>query len=901
MRIYGLIYIASAYFLGAVLPASASTLAIPKFYQEKCSSCHSVPAGTLTPMNFVTPSQMPNWDKKLDSATNLISFLQNSNFSSSMKAAGDDLVSLGTSDTTAETLRLFLLSTRDAIVTKDGNRVNVTTGITHTFPGLVAEGSFSPELVIRVANARGGSISSVLLQPSGLPNNFTVNNNCSSGVGSAALLTPPSHTDINVPECDIRVRFAPKKGTLANVGISGNTSLVVTFASAIPGIPGQTPNTVTYPVQVLGTSAGPPAPLAPVYDAVGFVALANFAVGSGSSQVMCPMISNTAGTLPLNISGLVIENNASGLFSITDVANCPSAGTQPICTATTSLAPNASCRVPIRFTALAGLDGVITGPELRVDHNVPPVTTVRSPLIGTISNVPAPAIGFYSDPGIESSRVRPPTFVGIAVNATSAIWSQLQIVNAGLADGLDILEVSQSNPTQFSLIEDCVSAPPLARVLGRAPFCTVSLRFTPTQTGQQCTTILVRAALTRNDIQKVDVCGTAVAAPRGATLELSSSSIDFGRRQLNAIYPPKVLELRNTANASTFLSVLALTLDGAGFSILPSTGTAGCQAAVLAPGASCKIEVQFVPDPSRPDTPYSAILSVTSNDAQSAHTIALTAVAGGFSPPPVLEYLAGGMPMEFDGFVVVGQAAARNLKLELHNAGPGGAAIQSVRIVGPDASSFRVSACPALLDEGATCVIEIAFLPGSGGIKSAQVEILAGVSVAPALVAITGRAVGSSSAFLATSVAELGFSPIRLGSRSEPMTVRITAGGEGTLTVNSVEVQGPFSVEAVSCPAAPFTLSRGSECSLNVRFVPVSEGAAAGTLLIATDSNPRAKALPLSGNAGAKPETSGGGCSMVDEHAIFDPMLIALTVLALLALNYRRNTRRQAETGKQPW
>lgn len=897
MKIYGLIYIASAYFLGAVLPAGASTLAIPKFYQDHCISCHSAPAGTPKPMNFVTPSQLPNFDNKLDSASQLVSFLQNSGLSPDMKQAGNDLFALPTSDTTAETLRLFLLSTRDAIVTKDGNRVNVTTGITHTFPGLVAEGSLSPELVIRVANARRGPISSVQLQPLGLPDNFTVINNCSSGVGSATPLTPLPYTDINVPECDIRVRFAPKKGTPVNVGISGNTSLVVTFASAIPG---QTPNTVTYPVQVLGTSAGPPAPLAPVYDAVGFAALANFAVGSGSSQVMCPMISNTAGTLPLNISGLVIENNASGLFSITDVANCPSAGTQPICTATTSLAPNASCRVPIRFTALAGVDRVITGPELRVDHNVPPVTTVRSPLIGTISNVPAPVIGFYSDPDIVSTRVRPPTFVGIAVNATSAIWS-LQIVNAGFADGLDILEVSQSNPTQFSLIEDCVSAPPLAHVLGRAPFCTVSLRFTPTQTGQQCTTLLVRAALTLNDIQNVQVCGTAAAAPRGATLELSSPSIDFGRRQLNAIYPPKVLELRNTANASTFLSVLALTLDGAGFSILPSTGTAGCQAAVLAPGASCKIEVQFVPDPARPDTPYSAILSVTSNDAQSTHTIALTAVAGGFSPPPVLEYLAGGMPMEFDGFVVVGQAAARNLKLELHNAGPGGAAIQSVRTVGPDASSFTVSACPALLDEGATCVIEIAFLPGSGGIKSAQVEILAGVSVVPALVGITGRAVGSSSAFLATSVAELGFSPVRLGSRSEPMTVRITAGGEGTLTVNSVEVQGPFLVEAVSCPAAPFTLSRGSECSLNVRFVPVSEGAAAGTLLIATDSNPRAKALPLSGNGGAKPETSGGGCSMVDEHAIFDPTLIALTALALLALIYRRNTRRQAETGKQSW
>ena len=532
---------------------------------------------------------------------------------------------------------------------------------------------------------------------------------------------------------------------------------------------------------------------------------------------------------------------------------------------------------------------------LNVTHDAPAGTTVPYPLRASVTNLPTPRIGLFSDPAIVSGRVRPPAFTGVLVNTTSAAWDQLLVVNDGSADGLDITEVSQSNSAQFGLTETCVSAPPLARLSGRAPACTVALRFTPTQPGQACTTVSIRAAASSNGVQRVEVCGTAVSTPVGASLVLSTTAIDFGRRQINATYAPQVLQLRNAASAGSALSILTLNLGGAGFVIAETS----CQGATLAPGDACSVAIQFAPDPARPETAYAGTLAITSNDAQQAtRTVTLNAIAGDLAPPPVLQITGGSTAVAFDALVSAGQTSTEAPSVVLRNAGPGGASVQAVRLVGPDASSFRATGCaPVVLAEGESCSIVLRFVPGSGGIKSAQLEIVSASSVTPALVSVTGRAVGGSSSFLTLSVSELAFANVRVDSRSEPLTLRLGAGGNGGLTVQSLQVQGPFVVEALSCAAAPFSLPGGAECSVSLRFAPTSEGAATGTLLVQTDAAGPPIEIPLRGNAAAKANASGGGCSMASGDTLFDPTLWALAVLALGGLAYRRRARRQATRG----
>lgn len=701
-------------------------------------------------------------------------------------------------------------------------------------------------------------------------------------------------------------------GTAATQNVTFAT--VGTYRVSLTVVPtgGGTPSTAGVDVSVTPAPSVP----TPVYFPSGFGALTGFTASTADAQTLCPTIQNT-GTATLSLGFAAVQAagssaDSSGYFELGDSAGCPAtprpciaslpAGS-PISGNTNLQAPaDAACTLALRFNpAKFGAGGGLgaRSATLRITHNAPAGTVVDVPLSGNVTAAPQPGIGLFTNPGAGANgRVSPPAFAAQPLNSASAVWNEFQVLNSGDADGLDITEVGNSNPQEFSLAENCVNAAPLGRASTGAS-CAIGMRFTPNALGERCTTVSIRAALSSNGAQSRTICGTGVAAP-GPAMTLSADTIDFGRRFINAVYPPRPLVIGNGAGATGPLQINAITLTGSGFALVPEGPNARtpCVGTTLAAGASCTVQVQFTPDPARPDMPYSASIQIDTNDATPRRTVSLAAIAATGGTPPVLQFPGTPAQIEFANFVVAGQQSEQALSVTLRNAGPGAASIEAIRMVGADASSFSATGCPATLAEGDTCPISLRFVPGSGGAKRAQLEVLSSRSVAPPLVTVTGRAVGGTSAFLTTSSAGLALGEVRVGARSSPVEIRLASAGDGVVQVTGMEAEGPFTVQPKTCPAVPFTLPRGADCTVTVTFTPTDARAATASLRISTDADTRPLVVPLSGSGQAEAEMSSGGCSLASGDTRFDPTLWLLVILASGAIVYRKRAR--AARGRQP-
>jgi len=232
----------------------------------------------------------------------------------------------------------------------------------------------------------------------------------------------------------------------------------------------------------------------------------------------------------------------------------------------------------------------------------------------------------------------------------------------------------------------------------------------------------------------------------------------------------------------------------------------------------------------------------------------------------------------------------------LLNQGPGGVELTVLNAIGPNASSFGVvggtCAVGMQLFEGQSCTVQFGFAPASAGVRTATVQVASSGSFPPTL-ALVGTGSGGPTPAASLSVTALDLGDARVGSRSLPGEVTITSSGSGTLHVTALTVDGPFAVQGGSCPALPYTLPAGSSCTIALLFLPQAEGGATGTLSVTTDVPGPALEVALSGEGEAKADLSSGGCSMVEgDAATTDPTLWILLLLAVIALAWRRWTRR---------
>ncbi|CAN5909027.1 hypothetical protein BH11PSE8_BH11PSE8_00250 [soil metagenome] len=639
--------------------------------------------------------------------------------------------------------------------------------------------------------------------------------------------------------CQIVLAFKPRSGP--GVG-TRSASLSLAF-TATGGDPAPTPNPVTRPLT--GLAIGPlsitPTTLSPAAQ----VTL------SGSSSTLL----TNHGATALTLSALAFEGSFPAEYSLPASSACQVGTTLP---------PNGFCELNVAFAPTQ------TGARpaaLRVTH-----TALGSPQSITLSGVGAAA---------PQARIVLGSFdVAFAVTQIGGSSTQgVTVRNLGdLPLHFSSLALGGTNAADFERAGDCAVATPLA--VGAT--CTLGLTFRPTALGARAATLTIQSDATDPTVV-VALSGTAVPVP-APVVSLVPATLAFGEQTVGGLYPTRTVRLANTGNAA--LSIAAITVDGAVFTVAPA-----CPA-TLAPNAGCDINVAFAPTAAGTD--YSGNLRIASNAAGSPHSAPLTG-RGVAAAAPALTWDEATRDLAF-GDVAVGTVSAPQT-MTLRNSGPGGATLSVLNAVGTGASAFSVGGgdCQVgtVLFAGQTCSVQVRFAPGGPGARSAVLQAASSGSLPPE-VRLAGTGLGGPAADIALSAGTLSLGATRVGATSLPAELVVSSSGSGTLQVTAISVTGPYSVLTRSCPALPFTLAPGAQCSVGVMFQPQAVGTAAGVLSVATNADAGNRQVTLDGTGEAAPDVSSGGCSLVSGNSPTDPTLWVLSCLAVAALLYRRRLRHHA-------
>jgi hypothetical protein len=443
-----------------------------------------------------------------------------------------------------------------------------------------------------------------------------------------------------------------------------------------------------------------------------------------------------------------------------------------------------------------------------------------------------------------------------------------------------------------------------AFVADPAPSCVLTVRFNPSDVGRRPATLTIRTNA-GSTVNAVSLNGLGIRGPRLAVSQASGpissgDAINFGAQTIGGLYPSRTLTLSNGGTVGNLEVVTPASGSVPGFTVTPDA-----QCANLAPAAQCNVALHF--DPTQVQT-YAGTLVFKSRPAGSAAAYddfnILVSGQGSTSALPNLIWTdASGTPISELAFGSVDVGAPLTATVRLRNAGPGGLVLSLVNAVGADAINFilDVSSCGngVTLFENTSCAVGVQFAPGTAGTKSAILQAVStagtpAVSVLAPEFVVRGTGVGGAApAVLAVSSPTLAFDAVA-GSQSLPLELTLTNSSGRSIQVLGYDITAGYAVREKSCPAAPFPLASGSQCSLTLTFNPQSEGNMQGTLSLHTDGQPATVDVALSGHAEPKADVSGGGCTMSAGSTLADPTLWLLVLGAAGVLWQRRRAAASA-------
>jgi hypothetical protein len=225
-------------------------------------------------------------------------------------------------------------------------------------------------------------------------------------------------------------------------------------------------------------------------------------------------------------------------------------------------------------------------------------------------------------------------------------------------------------------------------------------------------------AVAANDASAVSVLPHIPISGPNATLSLNS--LTFASQLVGTTSPAQSISLTNYGTAA--LSITRIGPTGAHPGDFVETNTCGSP---LAPGATCTINVTFIPTGINA---RSASLSIADNAPGSPQTIALSGVGTVVKLNPT--------SLSF-GVVQVGQS--KNLSTTLTNTGLGTLSITGITPTGSDRDEFsQVNTCGSSVGAGQSCTISITFKPADAGADSADLSISDNGGGSPQQVSLSG-------------------------------------------------------------------------------------------------------------------------------------------------------------------
>ncbi|HEV2247953.1 MAG TPA: choice-of-anchor D domain-containing protein [Terriglobia bacterium] len=310
------------------------------------------------------------------------------------------------------------------------------------------------------------------------------------------------------------------------------------------------------------------------------------------------------------------------------------------------------------------------------------------------------------------------------------------------------------------------------------------------------------------------------------SLAVSAQSIQFGLQYVGATPLPRVITLTNTDVQP--VSVGGISVSG------PFTQTNNC-AGPLAPHASCRVSISFVPTN---NDSYTGLLTVNSSGTGSPETVSLAGSARVLADIGVSPYA-----LTFRTF----PGSSGTQSVTLTNVSSSAVAISGFNLT---PSSFsETNDCNGGLAPAATCLVNVTFSPTAAGTVNGSLTINFSGQGSPQIVPLSG----DGYAPLQIVPTSLDFGQQALNITSTPLGVGLSDQSTTPVSLNSINVSGDFQVAANNCPNP---IPAFFACNLKITFTPAASGPATGTLTISASDSSTPHTVPLSGTGAVIPEVS---------------------------------------------
>ncbi|BAZ93199.1 peptidyl-prolyl cis-trans isomerase [Thiohalobacter thiocyanaticus] len=304
-----------------------------------------------------------------------------------------------------------------------------------------------------------------------------------------------------------------------------------------------------------------------------------------------------------------------------------------------------------------------------------------------------------------------------------------------------------------------------------------------------------------------------VVLPRVAVL---SSLMDFGVVGVGQTAEVEVRILNQGGSPLSLGNLAGTDPLGSPFEIV--SGADNCSNQVLAAGEVCVVLVRFSPTSLGE---FGDSFDVPSDDSETPYV----QVRGAGSHPASLS------PSDQLQMGSVGTGASVTKSVIIENVGGQSLTLYSIQLTGADQQDFMLDygADCNVLASGATCEVDVIFMPQSDGSKTVQLEIETDFSEQSGVsLQITGSGSGPN---LGVSSRNLDFGDVLLtsvGSRS----LTLINGGGADLVINSVTIGGEDSPAFRTVSNNCSILVSQQQCSIGIEFDPQEEGIRNALLVI---------------------------------------------------------------------
>lgn len=324
--------------------------------------------------------------------------------------------------------------------------------------------------------------------------------------------------------------------------------------------------------------------------------------------------------------------------------------------------------------------------------------------------------------------------------------------------------------------------------------------------------------------------------------------VNFGNQPVGSSAPPQSVVLKNVGNAD-------LLINGVGISGVNHGDFSQVNNCPLAPtplpaGSSCTITVTFTP--SLPAHEIAAV-SVSDNLSGSPHTAALTGTG--------TEPIASPSPTSLN-FGSQPQGTVSNAQtVTLTNTGDASLQINGINIGGMNTADFTFAGftCGTSLEAGASCTVNIVFMPQGVGAFSAELDISdnsGNVPGAMQVIPLTGTGTPPAP-IVGLAPMMLNFGTEVVGGTTGPQTVVLTNSGSAPLLISTILVTGANANEfnllpsGMPCPTNGNSLAAGANCDIVADFAPLSSGTKSAAIQITDNADNSPQSISLSGMATA--------------------------------------------------